>query len=603
MKHTVPMLFACLLPSAALAQGTPGTAGGPINHNDARVHPGFSMTSLVPAGSPANWPRVGGMDFLPNGDLVVSTWDGFGNASGTTRPGRVFIFKNVVTGDSSLVTYSQFGANNMNEPLGLKVSDGEIYIIEKDSLVHLVDADKNQVLDAKQRVAGGWSRTFGDNSGKDLSFAHGLVRLPQPDGRFVAGLATRWIEPGAFNGGPSNSTAERGCIIGMSLTGPGYEPIACGIRSPDGIALGPEDGIFVTDNHGHYVPASKMVHVKQGRFFNVYKNQPSPFENATVTPPVLWLPHGNNLANISVSPTQPVYLRSGTFKGQMLAGDNAYGTLQRYFLEKVGGEYQGAVFRFSGGLRAAAHRLVQGPDSAVYIGGIGATGSEWGGWAWANRQAGLQRMQETGAPFFDVIAVRSTGAASFELEFTEPIVSADVENFPQVQQWNYTPQLAYGAGRGTTQNLTVVGVTVSDDKRRAEVFVSGLSLNHVVFLRWSGITSQSGRPLWSDRAWYTLNAFGPADPVSVRGFPGARAQRAALLDAKALPDGRIDITVTGGAAAPSAVQIRSLNGALLETVRPDGSGRLLSRAVYGPGVYLVTSPGGGAGSARRVAVH
>ena len=57
------------------------------------VHPAFRMTSLRPAGFN---PRVGGIDFLPNGDLVISTWDGFGTT--TSFPGRVFILKNVSGG-------------------------------------------------------------------------------------------------------------------------------------------------------------------------------------------------------------------------------------------------------------------------------------------------------------------------------------------------------------------------------------------------------------------------------------------------------------------------------------------------------------------------
>lgn len=591
-----------LCASLAVAQGTPGAVDGPIGNNDTRVHPGFVMTNLIPPGAPANWPRVSGLDFLPNGNLVVSTWDGFGNAAGTTRPGAVYIFRNVLTGDSAQVTYTQFGTSNMNEPLGLTVSGGEIYMIEKDSLVHLVDADKNHVLDAKVKVAGGWTRYLGDNNGRDLSFAHGLVRLPAPDNRFVIGLATRWNEgAGAYNNGPTASTSEKGCMLGITAGTGAIDTIACGIRSPDGVVLGPEDGIFVTDNHGHYVPASKLVHVKQGRFFNVRKSQPSPFENVPVTRPVLWMPHGTGVANISVSPTQPVYLRTGVFKGQMLAGDNNMGTLQRYYLEKVAGEYQGAVFRFSGGLRAAAHRIVTGPDGALYIGGIGATGAQWGGWAWSNRQHGLQRLKETGAPFFDVLAVRSTGPTTFELEFTEPLTAAGAENFPQVQQWGYTPALAYGSGKGATQNLTLQSVTLSEDKKTVTLTIPGMTLSNVIHVRWTGLASVSGRPLMTDRMWYTLNAFGPAEVVAVRPAP---AERLTLHGAKALPDGRIELGLAREG-VPAAVTIHDMRGTRLETVPADRSapgGAVTSKRAYRPGMYLVMARHGAQVVSHKVTV-
>lgn len=584
----------------SFGQGAPGGTTGPIGHNDPRVHPGFTMTNLIPAGSPANWPRVGGMDFLPNGDLVVSTWDGFGNAAGTTRPGRVFIFKKVTTGDSSQVTYTQLGGNDMNEPLGLKVVDGEIYIISKDSLVHLVDANKDQVLDSKAKIVGGWPRHISDNNGKDLTFLHGLVRLPEPDGRFIVGMATRWNESGgAYNNGPSVSTREKGCILGLKIGSAAIDTIACGMRSPDGIVLGPEDGVFVTENHGHFVPASKMVHVKQGRFFSVKKTgATSPFETTPATPPVLWLPHGNNQANVSVSPTQPVFLRTGVFKGQMLAGENNMGTLQRYFLEKVNGEFQGAVFRFSGGLRAAAHRIVVGPDSAIYVGGIGATSGEWGGWAWNNRQAGLQRMKENGQPFFDVLNVRSTGATTFTLEFTEPLVSAEASNFLTPQQWAYIPALAYGSGKQTTENLTLESVTLSADKKTVTLTIPGLKKTNVVHLRWTGLTSVSGRPLMSDRAWYTLNEFGPGEIVAVRP-EGARARARILASAQALSDGRLELHLPAGKAVP--VSVHDMRGAVLEAI-PSASGRLVTRTAFKPGIYIVVLGSGAERVSRRITV-
>jgi hypothetical protein len=605
MKSYRPLFLfaslATLLPLTAAAQTTPGVVGGPIGHNDTRVHPGFSMTNLIPAGAPANWPRVSGLDFLPNGDLAVSTWDGFGNSAGTTHPGRMYIFKKVTTGDSTQVTYAQFGANDMNEPLGLKVVNGEIYMIEKDSLVHLVDANKDQVLDSKTKIVGGWPRHLSDNNGKDLTFLHGLVKLPEPDGRFVFGMATRYEDrapSSAYNNGPTASTREKGCILGAKIGSPAIDTIACGMRSPDGMVLGPEDGVFVTENNGHFVPASKMVHVKQGRFFSVKKTgATSPFENTPATPPVLWLPHGNNQTNVSVSPTQPVYLRTGVFKGQMLAGDNNMGTLQRYFLERVNGEYQGAVFRFSGGIRAAAHRIVVGPDSAIYIGGIGATSSEWGGWAWNSRQAGLQRMKETGQPFFDVVNVRSTSPTTFTLEFTEPLTTAEASNFSVPQQWAYVPALAYGSGKQTTENLTLQSVTLSADKKTVTLTIPGLKKLNVVHLRWSGLTAESGRPLMTDRAWYTLNEFGPGEIVSVK--PDASYRVRLLASAKALADGRIELSLPMDKTV--SVGIYDMRGALIESMS-SASGRLSTRTAFKPGIYTVVTRSGTERASRRVTV-
>ena len=73
---------------------------------------------------------------------------------------------------------------------------------------------------------------------------------------------------------------------------------------------------------------------------------------------MLWLPQ-NEIAN---SPEHPaVMLTSGPYAGQMLIGDVTYGGLQRAYLEKVNGEYQGALFRLTQGLEAGVSEVSIGP--------------------------------------------------------------------------------------------------------------------------------------------------------------------------------------------------------------------------------------------------
>jgi cytochrome c len=55
---------------------------------------------------------------------------------------------------------------------------------------------------------------------------------------------------------------------------------------------------------------------------------------------------------IANSPSQPILMQDGPYKGQMLHGDVTHGGIKRDFLEKINGEYQGAVFRFTQGLEA-----------------------------------------------------------------------------------------------------------------------------------------------------------------------------------------------------------------------------------------------------------
>ncbi|MCB0635874.1 MAG: glycosyl hydrolase, partial [Lewinella sp.] len=81
----------------------------------AGVHPSYTLTQARPDGFA---PKVGGMDFLPDGRLVISTWD---------AEGGVYIIEGVETGDPSQMSYKKI-AMGLAEPLGLKVVDGNIYV-------------------------------------------------------------------------------------------------------------------------------------------------------------------------------------------------------------------------------------------------------------------------------------------------------------------------------------------------------------------------------------------------------------------------------------------------------------------------------------------
>jgi hypothetical protein len=344
---------------------------------------------------------------------------------------------------------------------------------------------------------------------KSLEFAMGMV---YKDSLFYGALATAW----PFE---TRASTERGCVITMSLKTRTWENYACGTRTIDGRTWGPDGELFGTENQGNWVPTSKLLHFRKGHFYGVHKDVPGPFDNVPETPPAMWLEHGA----LSISPTQPVYLKSGVYKGQMIAGDNNLGTLQRYFLEKVGNGYQGAVFRFSSGLDAGAHRIVEGPDSAIYIGGIG-TG-EWGGWSWIGKYYGLQRMAPNGTSRFDLLAVRSLGATTMELEFTEPAgASAEVAANYAVKRWTYVPERAYGAGKKPTTNLSVSSAKLSADKKKVTLTISGMQLKDVIYIKLNNVMSATGNVApWSTETWYTLNAFGPASPPTKVG-PSTKAE-------------------------------------------------------------------------------
>ncbi|EHR61068.1 family 16 glycoside hydrolase [Saccharomonospora cyanea] len=453
------------------------------------VHPNYTLTDLRPEGFE---PQVSAMDWMPDGRLAIATWGGTDNVTG-----EVYLLDNV-TGDTGPeeVTVTRV-AEGLKEPMGLKVVDGTIYVSQKHELTELVDVDGDDVVDEYNTVA---TWPFSDNFHE---FAFGLLYR---DGFFYLNLSVA-INYGGATTDPQPSE-NRGTTIKVNRRTGEVSYIAGGLRTPNGIGWGPGRDIFVTDNQGGWLPASKLVHIKQDRFFNHYTNPDGPFDDQPVTRPVLWLPQ-NEIAN---SPSTPLYVEKGPFAGQMLFGDVTYGGIQRAYLEKVKGQYQGAVFRMTQGLEVGVNRITRGPDGAIYLGGLGAGGN----WGQAGKLTyGLQKLTPAGDNAFDILAMRAV-PGGFELEYTRPLseeTAQDLAAHYQITQWRYVPTPSYGGPKVDEETLPVTSATLSKDGRKVTLTIPGLQPDRVVHVRSPRpFTSVDGQSLWSTEAWYTLNRIPGAEP-------------------------------------------------------------------------------------------
>ncbi|HEX5541333.1 MAG TPA: PA14 domain-containing protein, partial [Micromonospora sp.] len=262
------------------------------------VHPNYTLTDLRPAGFE---PQVSALDWLPDGRLAVATWGGSDN-----ELGEVYLLSNV-TGDTdpSKVTAQKI-ASGLKEPMGIKYVDGKLYVSQKHELTELNDLDGDGVIDEYKTIA---TWPFGGNFHE---FAFGLL---YEKGFFYLNLSVA-INYGGASTNPQPAP-NRGTTIRVNKKNGQVKYIAGGLRTPNGIGWGPEDEIFVTDNQGDWLPASKLLHIKQDRFFNHFTNPAGPFQENPVTAPVLWLPQ-NEIAN---SPSNPLMLKDGPFAGQMIFGD------------------------------------------------------------------------------------------------------------------------------------------------------------------------------------------------------------------------------------------------------------------------------------------
>ena len=441
------------------------------------VHPSFSVETIRPDGFE---PKVGGLDVMEDGRVLVSTWD---------PEGSVYLVSNIEQGDRSQINVKRI-AKGLAEPLGLKVVDGDIYVLQKQELTRLIDTDGDEVIDVYETIANNWGATSNFHE-----FAFGLV---YKEGYFYATLATA-ILPGGASANPQDP--DRGTVIKISKETGEVEIFATGLRTPNGIGLGIDDELYVADNQGDWLPSSKIVHIQEGEFYGSRSVDFEGTANLTEKKPVSWLPQDE----IGNSPSQPVIIDVGPYQDQLIHGEVTHGGIKRVFVEEVDGQQQGALFRFTQGLEAGVNRLVWGPDDKLYIGGIGNPGN----WGHAGKYMhGLQRMTYTGAPVFEMLAIRAQ-SDGFEIEFTEPLAEGVGEEASDyaITQWYYLPTIDYGGPKLNEQPLAIQDVTVSADRKRVRLTLSGMQPDHMVYFHLNDATmkSEAGRSLWSTEAWYTLN--------------------------------------------------------------------------------------------------
>ncbi|MEU6717062.1 family 16 glycoside hydrolase [Nonomuraea sp. NPDC046802] len=449
----------------------------------ASVHPDFTLTDLRPTGFE---PQVTAMDWLPDDRLAIATWGG-----SETKLGEVYLLDNVTGKTSPAQVTTKKIAGGLQEPMGIKYVDGKLYVSEKSRLVELNDTDGDEVADNLRTVA---TWPFGGNFHE---FAFGMLYR---DGHFYINLSVA-INYGGATTDPQPAL-DRGTTIKVDKATGKVEYIAGGLRTPNGLGWGPEGELFVADNQGGWLPASKLVHIKKDRFFNHYTNPDGPFDDNLVSPPALWLPH-NEIAN---SPSTPLLMKRGRFAGQMLFGDVTYGGIQRAYLEKVNGEYQGAVFRLAQGLEAGVNRISLGPDGAIYAGGLGA-GGNWG--QPGKLTYGLQKLTPGDAKAFDILKMRAV-EDGFELEYTQPLsaeTAASLAARYQATQWRYVAASTYGGPKVDEEPLTVTSAKLTSGGKKVTLKIAGLKPGRVVHLRSPRpFSSASGQSLWSTEAWYTLNS-------------------------------------------------------------------------------------------------
>ncbi|MGB0767128.1 MAG: hypothetical protein ACPGYV_05415 [Phycisphaeraceae bacterium] len=473
----------------------------------AGVHPGYRVTNIRPDGMDM---PVGGLGMLSDGRLVVARFDAqtLKAPSPTAEPnGELWLLSNVTADDPKDVVGEQI-ATGLYEPSGVYVIDDAIYVSQRSELTKFTQSP-DETWQA-ETIASGWDT----NDFHQISA--GLPWVPGPTAEHPGFFyMSRGAGLGKNQNPPNHASVWK---IDLSQPdGENVEVLTGGHRTPNGLGLNTAGDCFVIDNQGGWTPANEINHVQQGRFYGYYLRDNPPKANAApfqpevrdgktgVTPPAISLPQDE----IGNSPTELLLFPKGhVFEGQMALGDMRYGGLNRVFLEKVNGVYQGCAMRFTQGLEAGPNRIFFGPDGSLYVGGIG--GRHASTWYWNNEKGqptygGLERLTPTGQDVFEIDKMIAT-RDGFILSFTKPIAK-DVLEDPStyaVKQWTYVPTGKYGGPKIDLHDLSVTQAVASDDGQSVRLVVPNLREGFVVHLQ-TDPTSTDGDPIWSGDIWYTLN--------------------------------------------------------------------------------------------------
>lgn len=469
-----------------------------ITDIETAVHTGYDLMTIRPT---TFEPPVGGMEFLPDGKLLVLTWRG---SLGPEKPfmdpytkyGDLYEVSGVQGTDRNAITVKKI-ADGFKDALGILYVDGTIYVGDIDRLIKLVDNNGDGYFETKETFAkipayNAW-----------FEFAFGPIFK---DGKFYMSLCGPVLPGGMSQSakGPGRST-----VLSIDMQGK-IEYIAGGFRAPNKLANGPEGEMFLMDNQGVWEPSSKLVHVRSNTNFGYRIDPPNEFSSLPVSPPAVWIPYGV----LNSSATEPTMMPTGLYKNQFFFGDVKRPGIRRTFIEKVKGVWQGAAFPFSGGTESGIHRIRIDANGVIYMGGLGRDVWE----NWNGKTFGLQKLTPNGKKVFEMLAVRSR-KNGMEIEFTQPVgTAADQAGQYKIETAVMIPGPAYGEGNMMNkQNLTVKSATVSTDRMRVFLEITGLTtdpMGRVVHITVPSLTSQDSKALWFNETWYTLNVISDSDPFA-----------------------------------------------------------------------------------------
>jgi type 1 glutamine amidotransferase len=421
----------------------PLTTKGEVSPNHAAY---VTDTLTIPYDNP--WKAlffVTGVDFLPNGDVAVCT-----------AHGDVWLISGV---DDKLekLTWRRF-ATGLYQPLGLKVVDGKIFVLERGQLTRLHDFNSDGEADFYECFNNDWHCAGGEHS-YDFSLE------TDPQGNFY------------FHKTGDTQTPHGGCLMRISKDGKKLDVVCTGFRHPLGLGMSPTGIITGADQEGNWMPATRIDQYKPGGFYGDMRAHHREVPPKTYDPPLCWLPR--EMDNSAASQVWVTSDKFGPLQGHLL--HFSYGRCRAMLLmrQMCGDLVQGGAVDLGWPtfLAGCARGRFRPQDGWLYVVGLN-------GWQTAAKKDGcLQRMRYTGGKLYLPLHLRVEKDAinlTFSQRLDPSTATATSRYF--AEQWNYRWSREYGSRRWSVANpnqqgqdrVPIRAVTLLPDQCTVKLHIPGL---------------------------------------------------------------------------------------------------------------------------------
>ncbi|MDP0490326.1 MAG: hypothetical protein Q7Q71_04670 [Verrucomicrobiota bacterium JB023] len=370
-------------------------------------------------------------------------------------------------------------ADGLLDALGLIVEDdGSIVVAQKPELTRLRDRDGD-----------GWFEFF-ETINDDYLFTHNYHEYLHGPAKDAAGNYYVQTNLGHRNDNPSNYTADgrymgtqgglRGWSLQISPEGQ-MTPFASGLRSPAGLATGPDGKIYYTENQGEYVGTSKLFVLEKDKFYGHPSGLIDLPGKTPASADIKWdqvkegkekalaLMAHSHLANAPGSPVwAPEEGNFALYAGQMFVGDQ---TLSQVFRILPQENFEAALIPFAQGFDSGAMRLLFANDGGFYI---GQTGRGWR--AQGGKEDGLVRVTRTDEPIANQLLDLTRDGDEFIFSFAQPLTSVPEAEAIQLSSWAYLDSPKYGSPEMDKVDTPIASVQLNEEKDELRLTVTELPL-------------------------------------------------------------------------------------------------------------------------------